>query len=323
MVIRVLRLLAMRGLMGLATLLVVSALIFFSVSLLPGDYATEILGQNATPEIVARFRQELGVDQPAVQRYVTWLLHLAQGDLGQSYASLTGNPRLVSDIIGVRLFNSLFLAGVTALVAVPFAVGLGILAARFRGSWLDRILNSTTLAAVSCPEFFLAYLLMLMLAVQFNLFYALSTVSPGMDFVARLQRVALPVMTLTLIITAHMMRMTRTAVLDVLANPYIEMARCKGLSKSRILLRHALPNAWAPIVNVIAFNLSYLVVGVVVVEVAFAYPGIGQTMIDAVRSRDVPVIQACALIFAAIYIVVNLLADAVAIATNPKLMYAR
>jgi peptide/nickel transport system permease protein len=130
-------------------------------------------------------------------------------------------------------------------------------------------------------------------------------------------------MTLTLIITAHMMRMTRTAVLDVLANPYIEMARCKGLSQSRILLRHALPNAWAPIVNVIAFNLSYLVVGVVVVEVAFAYPGIGQTMIDAVRTRDVPVIQACALIFAATYIVVNLLADAIAIATNPKLMYAR
>ena len=323
MVIRVLRLLAMRGLMGLATLLVVSALIFFSVSLLPGDYATEILGQRATPEIGARFRHELGFDEPVLQRYVTWLLNLARGDLGQSYASLTGNPRLVSDIIGVRLFNSLFLAGVTALVAVPFAVGLGILAARFRGSWLDRLLNSTTMAAVSCPEFFLAYLLMLLLAVNFNLFYALSTVSPDMDFLARLQRVALPVMTLTLIITAHMMRMTRTAVLDVLANPYIEMARCKGLSKSRILLHHALPNAWAPIVNVIAFNLSYLVVGVVVVEVAFAYPGIGQTMIDAVRSRDVPVIQACALIFAAIYIVVNLLADAVAIATNPKLMHAR
>ncbi|HEY5794311.1 MAG TPA: ABC transporter permease [Bosea sp. (in: a-proteobacteria)] len=320
---RVLRLLGMRVLMGLATLIVVSMIIFFSVGLLPGDYATEILGQSATPDIVSRFRHELGLDEPALQRYLAWLAGLFRGDLGRSYASHDGNARLVADIIGVRLANSFFLAGVTALVAVPLAVGLGILAARFRGSWLDRILNSTTLAAISCPEFFMAYLLMLLLSVHFNVFYSLATVGPGMDILARLQRIVLPVMTLTLIITAHMMRMTRTAVLDVLANPYIEMARCKGLSESRILLTHALPNAWAPIVNVVAFNLSYLVVGVVVVEVAFAYPGIGQTMIDAVRTRDVPVIQACALIFAATYIVVNLLADAIAIATNPKLMYAR
>lgn len=320
---QVLRLLAMRLIMGLATLLVVSMIIFFSVGLLPGDYATEILGQSATPDIVARFRHELGLDEPALQRYLAWLAGLFRGDLGRSYASHDGNARLVADIIGVRLMNSFFLAGVTALVAVPLSVGLGILAARFRGSWLDRILNSTTLAAISCPEFFMAYLLMLMLSVHFNVFYSLATVGPGMDLFAKLQRIVLPVMTLTLIITAHMMRMTRTAVLDVLANPYIEMARCKGLSQSRILLRHALPNAWAPIVNVVAFNLSYLVVGVVVVEVAFAYPGIGQTMIDAVRTRDVPVIQACALIFAATYIVVNLLADAIAIATNPKLMYAQ
>ena len=169
----------------------------------------------------------------------------------------------------------------------------------------------------------MAYLLMLVLAVNFNLFYSLAMVDASMTIAVRLQRIILPVMTLTLIMTAHMMRMTRAAVLDVLAHPYIEMARCKGLSQTRILLRHALPNAWAPIVNVVAFNLSYLVVGVVVVEVAFAYPGIGQTMIDAVRTRDVPVIQACALIFAATYIVVNLLADAISIATNPKLMYAR
>jgi peptide/nickel transport system permease protein len=130
------------------------------------------------------------------------------------------------------------------------------------------------------------------------------------------------VLTLTLVITAHMMRMTRTALISILNHPYIEMARCKGLSPARVMLRHALPNAWAPIVNVIAFNLSYLIVGVVVVEVAFAYPGIGQTMVDAVRARDVPVIQACALIFAVTYIVFNLAADLIAIATNPRLMHA-
>jgi peptide/nickel transport system permease protein len=321
--LRVLRLLAIRIIFGLGTLAVVSVIIFFCVGLLPGDYATEILGQSATPETVERFRHELGLDEPALQRYLAWLGSIVRGDFGRSYASQDGNIRLVTDIISVRLKNSFFLAGVTALLGVPLAVGLGILAARFRGSWLDRILNSTTLAAVSCPEFFMAYLLMLLLSVNFNVFYSLATIDQSMSVIVKLQRIVLPVMTLTLIITAHMMRMTRTAVLDVLNNPYIEMARCKGLSSTRILLTHALPNAWAPIVNVVAFNLSYLVVGVVVVEVAFAYPGIGQTMVDAVRSRDVPVIQACALVFAATYIIVNLLADAISIATNPRLLYAR
>lgn len=317
------RLLLTRFALGALTLLVVSMVIFFSVALLPGDYATEILGQGATPETVARFRHELGLEQPVAWRYIHWLAGLVHGDLGKSFASHDGGARLVSDIIGTRLKNSFFLAGVTALLAVPLSIGLGIVAARYRGSWLDQLLNSATLAAISCPEFFMAYLLMLLLSVNFSVFHSLATINADMPLATKLLRIALPVLTLTLIITAHMMRMTRTAVLDVMSNPYIEMARCKGLSRTRILLYHALPNAWAPIVNVVAFNLSYLIVGVVVVEVAFAYPGIGQTMIDAVRSRDVPVIQACALIFAATYIVINLLADAIAIATNPKLLYGR
>ena len=303
-------------------LLPVSAVIFFAVSLLPGDYATEVLGQQATPESVARFRETLGLDTPVAQRYVAWLTHAVQGDLGKSYASHEGGARPVVGIIGERLLNTFFLAGVTASVAVPLAVGLGILIALYRDRWVDRLLNSATLAMVSCPEFFLAYVLMLLLSVKLNLFYSLAMVDAGTPLSARLLRIALPVLTLTLVITAHMMRMTRTALISILSHPYIEMARCKGLSPSRIMLRHALPNAWAPIVNVIAFNLSYLVVGVVVVEVAFAYPGIGQTMVDAVRARDVPVIQACALIFAVTYIVFNLAADLIAIATNPRLMHA-
>jgi len=311
-----------RTVLGLGMLLPVSAVIFFAVSLLPGDYATEVLGQQATPESVARFRETLGLDTPVAQRYVAWLTHAVQGDLGKSYASHEGGARPVAGIIGERLLNTFFLAGVTASVAVPLAVGLGILIALYRDSWVDRLLNSATLAMISCPEFFLAYVLMLLLSVKLNLFYSLAMVDAGTPLSARLLRIALPVLTLTLVITAHMMRMTRTALISILSHPYIEMARCKGLSPSRIMLRHALPNAWAPIVNVIAFNLSYLVVGVVVVEVAFAYPGIGQTMVDAVRARDVPVIQACALIFAVTYIVFNLAADLIAIATNPRLMHA-
>jgi peptide/nickel transport system permease protein len=313
----------LRVILGLGMLLPVSAIIFFAVSLLPGDFATEILGQQATPESVAKFRESLGLETPVWQRYAEWLAGAVQGDLGKSYASHEGSPRPVIGIIGERLLNTFFLAGVTALIAVPLAVGLGIVIALYRDSWTDRLLNGTTLTMISCPEFFMAYILMLFLSVKFNLFYSLAMVDPGMSLGARLLRVALPVLTLTLVITAHMMRMTRTAIVSILSHPYIEMARCKGLSPARIILRHALPNAWAPIVNVIAFNLSYLVVGVVVVEVAFAYPGIGQTMVDAVRARDVPVIQACALIFAATYIVFNLAADLVAIATNPRLMYAR
>jgi len=311
-----------RTVLGLGMLLPVSAVIFFAVSLLPGDYATEVLGQQATPESVARFRETLGLDTPVAQRYVAWLTHAVQGDLGKSYASHEGGARPVVGIIGERLLNTFFLAGVTASVAVPLAVGLGILIALYRDRWVDRLLNSATLAMISCPEFFLAYVLMLLLSVKLNLFYSLAMVDAGTPLSARLLRIALPVLTLTLVITAHMMRMTRTALISILSHPYIEMARCKGLSPSRIMLRHALPNAWAPIVNVIAFNLSYLVVGVVVVEVAFAYPGIGQTMVDSVRARDVPVIQACALIFAVTYIVFNLAADLIAIATNPRLMHA-
>ena len=317
-----LRMILIRTLLGLGVLLPVSAVIFFAVSLLPGDYATEVLGQQATPESVARFRETLGLDTPVAQRYVAWLTHAVQGDLGKSYASHEGGARPVVGIIGERLLNTFFLAGVTASVAVPLAVGLGILIALYRDRWVDRLLNSATLAMISCPEFFLAYVLMLLLSVKLNLFYSLAMVDAGTPLSARLLRIALPVLTLTLVITAHMMRMTRTALISILSHPYIEMARCKGLSPSRIMLRHALPNAWAPIVNVIAFNLSYLVVGVVVVEVAFAYPGIGQTMVDAVRARDVPVIQACALIFAVTYIVFNLAADLIAIATNPRLMHA-
>ena len=320
--LRPLRIILVRAVLGLGMLLPVSAVIFFAVSLLPGDYATEVLGQQATPESVARFRETLGLDTPVAQRYVAWLTHAVQGDLGKSYASHEGGARPVVGIIGERLLNTFFLAGVTASVAVPLAVGLGILIALYRDRWVDRLLNSATLAMISCPEFFLAYVLMLLLSVKLNLFYSLAMVDAGTPLSARLLRIALPVLTLTLVITAHMMRMTRTALISILSHPYIEMARCKGLSPSRIMLRHALPNAWAPIVNVIAFNLSYLVVGVVVVEVAFAYPGIGQTMVDAVRARDVPVIQACALIFAVTYIVFNLAADLIAIATNPRLMHA-
>ena len=204
----------------------------------------------------------------------------------------------------------------TASIAVPLAVGLGILIALYRDSWFDRLLNSATLTMISCPEFFLAYVLMLStLGEARTCLYSPreSVDAESRRSSARLLRIALPALTLTLVIIAHMMRMTRAALISLLASPYIEMARLKGLSPRASSCAMLLPNAWAPIVNVIAFNLAYLVVGVVVVEVVFVYPGIGQLMVDAVRARDVPVVQACALIFAATYILLNLSADIIAI----------
>lgn len=309
--------------LGFITLFVVSLIIFSAIEFLPGDFAKAILGQSATPETVEAFQKEIGLDKPPHERYLNWIGGVLQGDFGSSFSSRVGFRRSVMEIIGPRLLNTLFLAGITALVAIPLALGLGLLAALYRNSFFDRAVNAVTLTTISFPEFFVAYILMLFLAVKFPIFHSLSNVSADMPFFERLQRTALPVLTLTLVIVAHMMRMTRAAIISLLASPYIEMARLKGVSPGQIILRHALPNAWAPIANVIAFNLAYLVVGAVVVEVVFVYPGIGQAMVDAVRSRDIPVVQACALIFAVTYILLNLLADVISIATNPRLLHPR
>lgn len=309
--------------LGLLTLFIVSLFIFSAVEMLPGDFAKAVLGQSATPETVAAFQKQIGLDRPATERYVEWLSGAVRGDFGASFSSRPGYERTVADIIGPRLWNTLFLAGVTALIAVPLSLGLGVLTALYRNSWFDRTINAATLTTISVPEFFVAYVLILLLAVKFPVFHSLSSVRPGMGFMDSLANIALPVITLTLVIVAHMMRMTRAAIIGVLASPYIEMAQLKGTSPARVILSHALRNAWAPIVNVIAFNLAYLVIGVVIVEVVFVYPGIGQALVDAVRTRDIPVVQACTLLFAVTYILLNLLADIIAIVTNPRLLHPR
>lgn len=311
--------------LGVLTLFVVSILIFATIELLPGNFARAILGQSATAETVAAFERRIGLDQSPVERYLGWIGGVLQGDFGESFASLGslggGHARTVASQVVPRLKNTLFLAGVTALIAVPISLALGILTALWRNSLFDRAVNGVTLAAVAVPEFFVAYVLVLYLAVRHPVFSSLATVTENMPLGERLLRVALPVMTLTLVILAHMMRMTRAAIINLLASPYIEMARLKGMRPLRVIVRHALPNAWAPIANVIALNLAYLIVGVVVVEVVFVYPGIGQLMVDAVSARDIPVVQACALIFATAYVLLNLLADIVATVTNPRLLH--
>ncbi len=301
--------------------------------MLPGDFGESVLGQAATEETVAAFRKELGLDKPAYQRYFDWIGAVAKGDLGTSFsgraASGVDRSRRVVDLVVPRLKNTLFLAVMAAVIAVPLSLILGITAALFRNSFYDRSVNAFTLISISLPDFFVAYLLILFFASlkvlePFGIvFPSLANISADMPLGERLFKSALPALTLTLVIVAHMMRMTRAAIINLLASPYIEMARLKGISKFKVIVHHALPNAWAPIVNVIAFNLAYLVVGVVIVEVVFVYPGIGQLMVDAVSTRDIPVVQACALIFAATYILLNLLADVVSIASNPRLLHPR
>jgi peptide/nickel transport system permease protein len=229
----------------------------------------------------------------------------------------------VAGLIMGRLGNTLLLAGATALIAVPLSLLLGMFAALYRGSLFDRAVNALTLTTISFPEFFMAYGLMVLLAVKWRYFPTLSSITPNMGYAELAWRLALPVATLTLGIVAHMMRMTRSAIVGILSNPYIEMARFKGATPARIIFRHALPNALAPIVNVVALNLAYLVVGVVVVEVVFVYPGLGQLLVDSVAKRDIPVVQACSLIFAATYILLNTSADVLSIASNPRLMHPK
>ena len=304
--------------LGLLTLFVISVVIFFATELLPGDLARELLGQSATPETLAALRAQLGLDLPAPVRYWNWLTAVVQGDMGVSL----GNRRPVADLIAARLGNTLFLAAYAAAMAVPLSLMLGILAALWRNSVFDRGVNAMALTSISFPEFFVAYILIFALA-QTGVFPSMVRISPSTTTASLLYQAFLPALTLTLVVTAHMMRMTRAAIINLMASPYIEMARLKGVPPLRIILRHALPNALAPIINVVALNLAYLITGVVVVEVVFVYPGLGQLMVDAVSNRDIAVVQAVALIFAAAYVALNLLADVLATLSNPRLLHPR
>ncbi|PID72559.1 MAG: ABC transporter permease [Desulfobulbus propionicus] len=305
--------------LGLLTLWVISLLIFLAVEALPGDLAQEVLGQGATAETVAAFRKELKLDLPAHERYFSWLGDFVQGDFGNSLAS----RRPVAELINWRFANTLLLAAVTAIFAVPVAVILGILAALYRNTLFDRSISIATLSTISFPEFFIAYILIALFAVKMPLFPSIANINEHMSFVEKLNAIFLPCLTLALVVIAHMMRQTRAAIINILSSPFIEMANLKGLKRLRVVVLHAFPNALSPVINVIALNLAYLVVGVVIVEVVFVYPGLGQLLVDSVSKRDIPVVQASGLIFAATYVLLNLFADILSILSNPRLRNPR
>ncbi|UWU16658.1 ABC transporter permease [Rhizobium sullae] len=312
---QVLSLISSRLLIALITLVIVSFAVFFATTMLPGDTASILLGQAATPEAVEGLRKAMHLDEPAILRFLRWLSGLVTGDLGTSYA----NDMPIGELIGGRFVNTLKLAGVTALFSVPIALTLGITAAMLRGSLYDRIVTIVTIGVISVPEFMVATSAVLLFAVYLKWLPALSLANEVHSLADVLRVYAMPVITLTFVVSAQMIRMTRAAVVETLTTPYVEMALLKGASRGRIVLKHALPNALGPIVNAIALSLSYLLGGVIIVETIFNYPGIAKLMVDAVATRDLPLIQSCAMIFCLGYLVLTTLADIIAILSNPRL----
>ena len=308
-----------RLLIGVFILLVVSVLVFAGTEILPGDVATAILGQSATPELVALIRERLGLDDPVYLRYLHWLGGLVTGNLGTSLV----NGADLGGEVGVRLFNTFFLALLTASIAVPLSIVLGLLSALKPNGALDRTISTVTLALISLPEFLTAIILVTLFAVTWKFFPAIVNIRSDDGIIDIMRALVLPVATLVFAVLAHMVRMTRTVVLNVLTSPPIEMALLKGVPRWRILIVHALPNALAPIVNVIALNLAYLIAGIVVVETLFNVLGLGRFTVESVQNRDIPAVQVCAMIFCTVYVLLNLLADVISIIANPRLRHPK
>ncbi|WJV52282.1 ABC transporter permease [Pectobacteriaceae bacterium CE90] len=309
-----LALIARRCSAGLLMILIISALVFFITSLLPGDAAQMILGQSATPETVAALRQQLGLDQPLPVRYILWITGILHGNFGTSFASNVP----VTQLIAQRIPATFELAAVTTLVSVPLSLVIGITAAMKRGSLLDRVLVIGTMSVVAVPEFLVATVAVLIFAVKLHWVPAMSLGSPNQDLAGFLRTYALPVITLCCVLVAQMARMTRSAIINQMDSPYLEMTLLKGVSPLRAILRHALPNAVGPIANAVSLSLSYLFGGVLIIETIFSYPGLASQMVDAVSNRDLPVVQICVMFFSVCYLSLLLVADIITIAFNPK-----
>lgn len=304
-----------RSLMSVVTLLLVSLIIFSMLEILPGDVASRILGRDATPETLAQLRTELGLDRPAPVRYLDWLGGLVTGDLGKSLAS----SRPVSEILAPRIFNTVLLSAYAFLIYLPLTLIPAILQALYRDRATDHAFSVVTLVLLSVPDFLLATILLLTFVIVLPLLPAISLVDQTSSAWEYFRAMTLPALTLAIVMAVYAVRMLRDNLIEVLDSDYIRMAELKGLSRRRVLLRHALPNALVPTLNVTALNLAYLVGGVVVVEKVFSYPGFGSLLVDSLQLRDLPVVEATVMIAAFVYVAANLIADVAAILLNPRL----
>ena len=315
-----LRLILKRLAIGLLTMFAASIIVFLGTKVLPGDAAQLRLGQAATAENIAAMREKLGLDQPLIMQYFTWLFNFLQGDFGRS---LSGDTQVV-DLIADRYNNTLSVALLAMCIGVPISVALGILAAMLPGSVFDRVLTLVCVTLVASPEFFSATVLVLFFVLWLDIGSAVVVGSTaGLGLWGLLSHFALPVTVLCLVIASQLIRMTRSSLLNVMSSPYIEMAILKGLPRRDIILRHALRNAIGPIANIIALNVAYLLTGVIVVEIFFAYSGLATLIVQGVQTRDYVVVQSLGMIFCAIYVVLMLIADIAAIVSNPRLRHPK
>ncbi|MEU1300607.1 ABC transporter permease [Streptomyces shenzhenensis] len=307
--------LARRVSAAVGTLFLSSVLVFLAVQALPGDVAGQILGKDATPDAVAALRGRLGLDRPAWERYADWMGGALHGDFGTSLVS----QRPVGGEVAAHLANSALIAGVTVLFAVTGSIVLGVIAGLYRDRWPDHLISTVSLVGMSVPEFVVATVLVLCFSIALPWFPAVVLYGPDASVGQLLPAVWLPALALAVVMAAYIVRMARTSVIDVMAGEYVTTARLKGLSSWRVVTRHALPSALLPTLHVIALNVAWLVGGVAVVENVFNYPGVGKLMLSSVQNRELPVIQAVALVSAVVYTVCNLAADLGAMALNPKL----
>jgi len=312
-----LKIILRRVALGFMTLLLVSVLVFAATQAMPGDTASAILGRAATPERLAVVREQLGLNRPIATQYFTWLGGIVRGDPGNS---LVGTEQPVRQLLGPRVMNTLALVVAAALLSFPLSILIGSLSGLFRDRWFDSSVSVGSLAVAALPEFVLGLLLILLLAVNvLHVFPAVSMVNPQLSIWSQMNNLWLPALTLGLACVPYIVRMLRGSMIEVLESEYVQMARLKGIRERLVLQRHALPNAIIPLIQVIALNLAWLAGGVVTVEYLFNYPGIGSALVDAVRNRDVPLIQAIVLLIAAVYVVLNLTADVVTILISPRL----
>ena len=314
-----LRLVTRRLLLSVLTLFIVSLLVFAGVELLPGDLATAFLGREATPTRVASLRAELGLDRPATERYLNWLGNVVQGDLGMSLAK----RKPIGELIGLRLRNTLLLGLTSGLIGLPLALVLGIVAGLTRDRRPDLWISTISLIFMTLPQFVTATFLILLFAITWSIFPAVTTVPSDSPIEELLPNIVLPVATLVFVMVAHNLRMVRTNVIDVMTSEYVQMATLKGVPRARVVLRHALPNALLPTINLVALYIAWLVSGVVIIEQVFNYPGIGTLMIGAVHDRDIPLVQAIVLVIAGAYVVLNMGADLLVMMLDPRLRSMR
>lgn len=308
-----------RFILALITLLIISIIIFVGVEALPGDAASAYLGQSATPESLSALREEFGLNVPAYQRYFNWLGDMLKGDLGESMA----RRKPVSEVIGNQFRNTVVLAFAAGIVGIPLAIVLGVFAGLTRDKWPDILISLVAILGMTLPGFVTATILIYVFSIRLEWFPAIAMVSTDAPVSEILPNIILPIITLTFVMVAHILRLVRTNMIDVMVSEYVQMARLKGVPVMRVVFQHALPNAMLPSINVIALTLAWLLGGVAIIETVFNYPGIGKLLINAIGDRDLALVQGIAIILASIYIGVNLIADLLALVLNPRLRTAR